>query len=72
MAQELLLDSGYFLLPPHERGGLDRQIVRGAVERLEGRKVSGKARNDQLEQMMGVSQIFEAMCSQVAQAYPLW
>jgi len=70
--QEVSLDGGHFLFSSNERSGLDGQIVRGVVERLEGRKVSGKARDDELEQTMGVSQIFEALFSQVAQAHLLW
>src|SRR5205823_4223254 len=49
-----LSNSSHFLVAPNQRGRLGRQVVGVSVERLERRKISEQARNDELKEMTGM------------------
>jgi hypothetical protein len=50
-------------------GQLDGQVVRSGIQRFEGREVSGEVWVHDLEEMLGVPQVFEAMTAKVPEAH---
>ena len=59
----------HLLLAPDQRRRLNRQIRRPRFKRLQGREVVLEPRNQKLVQPLRVSEILEAVLSEVAQAY---
>ena len=65
-------DGCHLLLPPNERGGLNRQVVGMRVEGPQRREVGGQVRDHDLEETCGTLEVFEAMRSQIAQPHLGW
>ena len=61
------LHLGDLLLPAHERGELQRQVVRPGVQRPGSREVGGEALDDQLVEALGVVDAPQAVHAQVAE-----
>jgi len=64
---EQLLGLTDLVVPSHEAGQLDREIVGGRLERAQGREVIAEPLDPQLEQVLGAGQVLETMAPHIHQ-----
>jgi hypothetical protein len=72
LALQEMPGGNHLLLPPDQRGRLDREIVERVIQSPEGREVGRETCAHNLKEMGEMLEVFEAMLSQIAQAHLSW
>jgi hypothetical protein len=65
-------DRLYLLLPAYEVRRLDGQVIRASIESVERGEVGWETSHDQLENMLGPLEVFEAVLSHIRQSNAHW
>jgi hypothetical protein len=62
------LDLGNDIFTTDERAELGRQVIRQVIQRKQRRKRVRQIRRDQLTHVFGLREVFQPMCTEIAQA----